>query len=460
MNSTGSDKETLFTKAMLAVMLAAITVSSLVLGVVAVVAMNDGTQSASGSSNGSTIVQVHLTEFSISMVPDTVPPGDVVFQVMNHGSVEHNFSLPSLTAATAMLKPGQGEDLAVSGLESGDVNVLCAVAGHDAAGMKGVLHVVDGASVSASGDSAGAAATMSWQQMDKMMEDVALKYPAKTSGVGNEELEYTMSPDGYKVFNLVAKVIPWEVEPGKFVDGWSYNGLIPGPVIHVNVGDKVRMVLKNELPESTSLHLHGIRVPNAMDGVDPYTQKPITPGSEFTYEFTALEPSVGMYHSHHDAQVQVPNGLAGALLIGDWKTLAMQSAKGRVKDTNGLAEQEVEMVLNDSGTIGLSLNGKSFPATTPYALKVGESMVVHYFNEGNMTHPMHLHQPSGLVVAHDGKLLESPFWADTLNVAPGERWTVVYTALDAGVWAWHCHILTHAETPEGMRYMVTALVVS
>ena len=151
---------------------------------------------------------------------------------------------------------------------------------------------------------------------------------------------------------------------------------------------KVRMVLKNDLPESTSLHLHGIRVPNGMDGVDPYTQKPITPGSEFTYEFTALEPSVGMYHSHHDAQVQVPNGLAGALIIGDWKSLAMGVARSRVKDTDGIAEQENMMVLNDSGTIGLSLNGKSFPATSPYALKVGESMVVHYFNEGNMTHPM------------------------------------------------------------------------
>jgi FtsP/CotA-like multicopper oxidase with cupredoxin domain len=379
---------------------------------------------------------------------------------MNHGSVEHNFSLPSLNAKTAMLKPGAGEDLTVSGLEAGDVGVLCEVPGHDAAGMKGTLHVVDGAiAASASGDSSSGS-TMSWQQMDKMMADVALKFPAKTQGTGNEELEYTMSADGYKVFNLVAKVIPWEVEPGKFVDGWSYNGLIPGPVIHVNVGDKVRMVLKNELPESTSLHLHGIRVPNAMDGVDPYTQKPIIPGGEFTYEFTALEPSVGMYHSHHDAQVQVPNGLAGALIIGDWKTLAMSAARGRVKDTDGIAEQENMMVLNDSGTIGLSLNGKSFPATTPFALKVGESMVVHYFNEGNMTHPMHLHQPSGLVVAHDGKLLETPFWADTLNVAPGERWTVVYTALDAGVWAWHCHILTHAETPEGMRYMVTALIVS
>lgn len=460
MDATTKDSETFFTKAMIAVMLAAITVSSLVLGVVAVVSMNDGSETASGTTSGASIVQVHLTEFAISMVPDTVPPGDVVFQVMNHGSVEHNFSLPSLAEKTAMLKSGEGEDLSVTGLEAGDVAVLCEVPGHDAAGMKGTLHVVAGAEVAAAGGDSAAASTMSWQQMDKMMEDVALKYPAKTSGVGNEELEYTMSADGYKVFNLVAKVIPWEVEPGKFVDGWSYNGLIPGPVIHVNVGDKVRMVLKNDLPESTSLHLHGIRVPNAMDGVDPYTQKPIVPGDEFTYEFTALEPSVGMYHSHHNAQVQVPNGLAGALLIGDWKQLAMAAAKGRTADTDGKAEQEVVMVLNDSGTIGLSLNGKSFPATSPYSLKVGESMVVHYFNEGNMTHPMHLHQPSGLVVAHDGKMLESPFWADTLNVAPGERWTVVYTALDAGVWAWHCHILTHAETPEGMRYMVTALIVS
>lgn len=301
--------------------------------------------------------------------------------------------------------------------------------------------------------------SVSWQQMDKMMEDVAMTYPAKTFGTGNAELAYTIDDDGYKVFSLVAKIIPWEVEPGKIVDGWSYNGMIPGPIMHANVGDKIRIVLKNELPESTSLHLHGVRVPNAMDGVDPYTQKPIEPGATFTYEWTATEPSVGMYHSHHNAQVQVPNGLAGAILIGDWKSMAMAAAGGRTNDANNVAEQEVVMVLNDSGTIGLSLNGKSFPATSPYSLAIGESMVVHYYNEGNMTHPMHLHQPSGLVVAKDGKVLESPFWADTLNVAPGERWTVVYTPKDAGVWAWHCHILTHAETPEGMRYMVTALIV-
>lgn len=451
--------DSIFAKSMLGMMMIAVAVSALVLGVVAVLAMNsDSAAESSSRASGVSVVEVTLTEFTVTFNPSVVLAGDVTFMVTNGGAVDHNFAIPSLNVRTAMLKAGETTTLEVKGLEVGEVEYLCEVAGHSAAGMAGKLSVVEaGTAMDMAAGSMSSA--MSWQQMDKMMEEVALKFPAKTSGIGNAELPYTMSDDGYKVFSLTAKVVPWEVEPGKFVDGWSYNGMIPGPVMHANVGDKIRIVLKNELPESTSLHLHGVRVPNSMDGVDPYTQKPIEPGATFTYEWTASEPSVGMYHSHHNAQVQVPNGLAGAILIGDWKAMAMAAAGGRTKDTNNVAEQEVVMVLNDSGTIGLSLNGKSFPATTPYSLAIGESMVVHYYNEGNMTHPMHLHQPSGLVVAKDGIMLESPFWADTLNVAPGERWTVVYTPKDAGVWAWHCHILTHAETPEGMRYMVTALIV-
>jgi FtsP/CotA-like multicopper oxidase with cupredoxin domain len=443
---------------MLGMMMIAVAVSALVLGVVAVVAMNGG--SSTESASGSSVVQVTLSEFKVVFNPSVITAGDVTFVVTNSGAVDHNFAIPSLNIRTAMLRAGEVAKLEVKGFEVGEVEYLCEVAGHSAAGMTGMLSVVESGGETGMAMSGNPmASTVSWQQMDKMMEDVAMKFPAKTSGTGNTELPYTIADDGYKVFTLTAKVIPWEVEAGKFVDGWSYNGLIPGPVMHANVGDKIRIVLNNELPESTSLHLHGVRVPNAMDGVDPYTQKPIEPGALFTYEWTALEPSVGMYHSHHNAQVQVPNGLAGAILIGDWKTTAMAAAGGRTHDANKVAEQEVVMVLNDSGTIGLSLNGKSFPATSPYSLAIGETMVVHYYNEGSMTHPMHLHQPSGLVVAKDGKVLESPFWADTINVAPGERWTVVYTAKDAGVWAWHCHILTHAETPEGMRYMVTALIV-
>ena len=457
-SSDAKVNDSIFAKSMLGMMMIAVAVSALVLGVVAVVAMNGG--STAESASGSSVVQVTLTEFKVVFNPSVVPAGDVTFAVTNNGSVDHNFAIPSLNVRTAMLKAGESVDLEVKGLEVGEVEYLCEVAGHSAAGMIGKLSVVEsGGDMGMASSGNAMMSSVSWQQMDKMMEDVAMKYPAKTFGTGNNELAYTISDDGYKVFSLVAKVIPWEVEPGKIVDGWSYNGMIPGPVMHANVGDKIRIVLKNELPESTSLHLHGVRVPNAMDGVDPYTQKPIEPGATFNYEWTAQEPSVGMYHSHHNAQVQVPNGLAGAILIGDWKSIAMAAAGGRTHDANNVAEQEVVMVLNDSGTIGLSLNGKSFPATSPYSLAIGESMVVHYYNEGNMTHPMHLHQPSGLIVAKDGKVLESPFWADTLNVAPGERWTVVYTPKDAGVWAWHCHILTHAETPEGMRYMVTALIV-
>ena len=110
------------------------------------------------------------------------------------------------------------------------------------------------------------------------MADVAAKFPAKTAGHGGDRMEPKVLADGTKEFDLEAKIVKWEVSPGKLVDAWTYNGVVPAPEIHVNDGDKVRLVLTNHLPESTSLHLHGIQVPNAMDGVDPYTQPPIAPG--------------------------------------------------------------------------------------------------------------------------------------------------------------------------------------
>ncbi|MHB1090588.1 MAG: multicopper oxidase domain-containing protein [Ilumatobacteraceae bacterium] len=452
--------DAVWSKAMVGLMLVAMSMSIVVLGAVGIVSI---VNSGSGSSSSSaapieTAVQVDLSEYQITMVPAVVPPGKVTFTIHNGGTVAHNFSIPDFGKGSPVINSGGTTTLVIDIPNEGTFKVLCEVSGHEASGMVASLKVSADASPSDVVADSGQT-EMSWQEMDAKTIAVANKFPTPTIGTGNSILKPIMSPDGFKEFHLTAELIDWEVEPGKFVVGWSYNGEIPGPILQVDVGDKVRIVLKNDLPESTILHLHGVRVPNAMDGVPPYTQDPITPGSSFTYEFTAQEPAVGMYHSHHNAQVQVPNGMAGALIIGDWKTMAMNAAGSRVADTDGKAEQEVMMVLNDAGTIGLSLNGKSFPATTPYSLKVGESMVVHYFNEGLMAHPMHMHQPSGLVVARDGKLLESPYFADTINVAPGERWTVVYTAQDPGVWAWHCHILTHAETSVGMRYMVTALIV-
>ena len=444
----------MFSLMMLAVV--AMVVSIGAIGVVSV-AKSEGAVATSG---GPTTVQVTLTEFEIKLSPSVVPPGPVILNVHNAGAAEHNLSAPVLSKKTANIPAGAHVLLELGDVSSG-VQLICDIAGHKESGMETTLTVDASAPAGGSGSSETTMPAMTNDEMDKAMEAVASQFAkVKTKGEGALELEPTIAADGTKVFNLEAKIVDWEVEPGKIVKGWSYNGQIPGPTMHVNVGDKVRLVLKNSLTESTSLHLHGVRVPNAMDGVDPYTQKAIKPGATFNYEFTAKEPAVGMYHSHHNGQVQIPNGLAGALIIGDWKKISMDTAGGRTKDANGKVEQEVIMVLNDAGTIGLSLNGKSFPATKPYAMKLGETMLVHYYNEGLMPHPMHMHQPHGLVVAKDGVPLESPYWTDTINVAPGERYSVLYTGQDAGVWAWHCHILSHAETPNGMKWMVTAVIVS
>jgi FtsP/CotA-like multicopper oxidase with cupredoxin domain len=467
---------------------AAVAVFSLLVAIVAVIVANRDSGGGSAAAGGaSSEIDIALTEFAITPKAITGPPGPVRLRVTNNGSIEHNLEVKGVKASPN-IKPGQSYTFDLGEMKAGEFTLLCNIAGHEAAGMVGSFTVAEGATA---GEAAGGGTTggssnnlndgmngMTNEEMDKQMEDVAKKFlqynglaePKLTSqGVGNQPLEPKILPDGTKQFDLTAKIVDWEIEQGTFVKAWTYNGQVPGPIMRANVGDKLKIVLKNDLPQSTSLHLHGVRVPNAFDGVDPYTQSAIKPGESFTYEFTALEPSVGMYHSHHNAQVQIPNGLAGALLIGpkggNWSSYTekyldlMKDVNGKLLDKNGKIEQEVVMTLNDAGNIGLSLNGKSFPLTQGYLAKVGESMLVHYYNEGLMWHPMHLHQPHGLVVARDGKLLDQPYFSDTITVGPGERFSVLYTMQDPGVWAWHCHILTHAETSQGMRYMVTAVVV-
>lgn len=287
------------------------------------------------------------------------------------------------------------------------------------------------------------------EEMDERMAAPVKAFPATTQGLGAQPLAAKVLADGRKEFVLTTRAIRWEVQPGKFIEAMSYNGQVPGPTMRVAVGDKVRVVLRNELPVSTSIHFHGIRIPNAMDGVPDITQPPVKPGKTFVYAFTADRPAVGMYHSHHDAAKQVPDGLAGTFLVGEMP----RPAGVRV------AHSEV-MVLNDAGTVGFSLNGKSFPATTPITAKLGDWVELHYLNEGMQSHPMHLHGMDQLVVAKDGFAVPEPYLVDTLSVAPGERYTVLIHADNPGVWAWHCHILTHVESSDGMFGMVTAMIVT
>jgi FtsP/CotA-like multicopper oxidase with cupredoxin domain len=410
-------------------------------------------ESASGASStaAAASVDVTLSEFKISPQMISLPVEGGTLRIKNIGSMVHNFSVPELGLKAGDINPGASAELKIGPVAAGMYNVLCEIAGHAANGMTASLMIGD--STGSSSDAA-TPTTMDWQQMDKMMADVASSFPAKTAGHGGDPLPPKVLADGTKEFDLEAKIVKWEVSPGKLVDAWTYNGVVPAPEIHVSDGDKVKIVLKNSLPESTSLHLHGIQVPNAMDGVDPYTQPPIPPGGSFTYEFVAKGPAVGIYHSHHDAQVQVPNGMFGAFLIDEMPIQQVLKDQGYTK-----VDKKVNMVLNDAGTIGLSLNGKSFPATEPTTIRVGQVLEVNYLNEGLLDHPMHLHQPVGWIIAKDGVPLLVPTPADTILVAPGERYTVIYKAVEPGVWAWHCHILTHAETSTGMFGMVTALIV-
>jgi FtsP/CotA-like multicopper oxidase with cupredoxin domain len=412
-------------------------------------------EEGTGGAGGPTVVEVSLTEWAIT--PNMLYPeaGEVILKVTNDGTMVHNLSIPSLGKKTADLAPGATEELDLGTVAAGAYDMLCEIAGHAASGMTGQLMVGDG-SGAGGGDGmgmGGSGETVSWQEMDRMMDERNLQFPATTEGKGGQLLEPRLE-NGVKVYDITAKIVDWEVEPGKIVKAWTYNGVVPAPEIRINVGDKVRINFKNELTESTAIHFHGVRVPWTMDGVPPYTQHQVEPGKEFVYEFEALEPAVGIYHSHHNAQLQVPNGLFGGFFIGEMPIPEYLKDKGYTK-----VDKKVTMVLNDAGTIGLSLNGKSFPATEPYTMRVGEVMEVTYLNEGLMAHPMHMHQPVGWIIAKDGVPLDFPMPGDTINVAPGERYTVLYKAIDEGVWAWHCHILNHAEGPQGMFGMVTALIV-
>lgn len=286
-------------------------------------------------------------------------------------------------------------------------------------------------------------------EMDAMHEAGVKAFPAPTKGIGGQPLKYEMDGD-VKVFKLTSSVIQWEFDVDKVTEAWAYNGAVPGPEIRVTEGDKVRVIFKNELPESTSIHWHGLIIPNAMDGVPFMTQPPVKPGETFTYEFKLRDGNTGsnMYHAHSNSAKQVTMGQLGPFII-------------EPKDPKKYGDYDIEhtLILNDGPIGGFSLNGKSFPATSPVVAKKGQKVLIRYMNEGLMIHPMHLHGMPQLVVAQDGWPLPQPYMCDTLNIAPGQRLDTIVDATEVGVWAFHCHILSHAESDHGMFGMVTALIV-
>ena len=259
--------------------------------------------------------------------------------------------------------------------------------------------------------------------------------------------------DGALEFQLDARPVWWPILPDQELSAYAYNGIVPGPTIRVENGERVRISFTNDLPVETTVHWHGIGVPNSEDGVPGITQKAIQPGEDYTYEFTARpagDPNGGgtfLYHSHVDEDRQMSVGLSGVFIIDpprperryqteDTLVVSEWTADAATGRTRGV--MEMEGMLPNFFTI----NGKSYPATEPIEVEAGEPMLLRLVNAGQFEHPLHLHGTAFRIVARDGHPASDPGLRDAITLASGERADIAFE-LPPGTWAFHCHIGHH-----------------
>jgi manganese oxidase len=261
--------------------------------------------------------------------------------------------------------------------------------------------------------------------------------------------------DGTKVFHLIAEPVEHEFAPGLTAKCWGYNGSVHGPTIEAVEGDRVRIYVTNRLPAPTSVHWHGILLPNGMDGVAGLNQAAIKPGETFRYEFVLRQHGTHMYHSHHDEMTQMAMGLMGlfvihprtppdppidrdfAILLSEWR---IEPGTSR-PDPNEMTDFNV-----------VTLNGRVFPGTAPLVAKLGERVRIRFGNLSAMDHhPMHLHGYQFRVVESDGGQIATSAQQveTTVLVQVGSTKTIEFVADAAGDWALHCHMTHHVMNQMG-----------
>ena len=255
--------------------------------------------------------------------------------------------------------------------------------------------------------------------------------------------------NGVKEFRLQTSLIEWNILPDARVAAYAFNRQVPGPRIRVTEGDRVRIVVENKLPEPTSVHWHGLTLPNAMDGAAGVTQKPIAPGESFTYEFTVEQAGTFFYHSHQQADRQQSLGLYGALIV-DPKGGAPRYDKETVIQLQEWAFEDgyTFPAMQQAGLFPnfFTINGKAYPETETITMKQGEKLLLRFIgSQTGFVHPMHIHGGPFTIVAADGNPVPAAaqLAKDTIAVQPGERYDVVWTARRKGKWLLHCHVLHH-----------------
>ncbi len=257
--------------------------------------------------------------------------------------------------------------------------------------------------------------------------------------------------NGVKVFDFESSVIEWHILPNKSVTAYAINRQVPGPRLEFSEGDHVRINYTNHLPDSTTMHWHGLEVPNAMDGPANITQRPIAPGERFVYDFVARQSGAYFYHSHDRPDRQQAFGLYGALII---------RPRDRASEPPADLEYVVQlqewlnrdgltypaMIMEGALPNYFTINGKAYPATDTLRMRVGQTAKFRFIGtNNNFIHPMHMHGGPFRVVARDGVPLApaARFDADVINVGPGQRYDVVWLAREPGKWILHCHIPHH-----------------
>jgi manganese oxidase len=250
---------------------------------------------------------------------------------------------------------------------------------------------------------------------------------------------------GTKVFRLKAAPMKKKIAPFKTIDVWGYNGSCPGPTIQVNQGDRVRVSLENALPESTSMHWHGLELPIEQDGVPWISQKPVPPGGTYTYEFTVHQEGTFFYHAHSAMQEMI--GQIGMFIAHPAKPFVPQ-----VDQDFGIVLQEWAVLPSNSvpNTASmefnwLTLNGVSAPATTPLIVRLGSRVRLRFVNLGMDHHPIHLHGHQFVITGTEGGRAPESTWYPTNTVLVGvaQAKVVEFEAKYPGSWMIHCHLPHH-----------------
>ena len=321
------------------------------------------------------------------------------------------------------------------------------------------------ASVAVAG-SAQAKSSSSTKQWDDTYSGVGLYEEALPPGLPGKDYNPVVIPngkaipfkivDGVKVFHLTVSEVKHEFAPGLVCDCWGYNGRVNSSVFEALEGERIRIYVTNKLNVPTSVHWHGLYLPNGMDGVAGITQRTIKPGETFKYEWTLKQYGTYMYHAHYDTMTQEGMGLSGMFIVHPRnpkpeeivdRDFVLISNEYSIKpgtsrpDPNEMTDFNV-----------LTFNGRAFPGTDPLVVKKGQKVRIRLGNLSQMSHhPIHLHGYRFKITATDGAPipLEAQWPETTTLMAVGQTRNLEFIADEPGDWIMHCHMTHHIMTQMG-----------